>query len=60
VLIGTYADAFGPQAGDAFKKAIIAWHAGIPVVGEGANNFESKHSERKERKIRTSSRLPDA
>ena len=32
VLIDTYAEAFGQDAADAFKKAIIAWHAGIKVV----------------------------
>jgi hypothetical protein len=34
VLIDTYAEAFGQDAADAFKKAIIAWHAGIEVAEE--------------------------
>jgi len=58
VLIGTYAGTFGQDAGDAFKKAIIAWHAGISVVGEGADSVESKQSLRKARRVRASSHLP--
>jgi hypothetical protein len=34
VLIDTYAEAFGQDAADAFKKAIIAWHAGVEVAVE--------------------------
>lgn len=58
VLIGTYRDAFGQEAADAFRKAIIAWHAGIDVVGEGAHASESKRCVRKEQKARASSCLP--
>ena len=31
-LMDTHRDAFGPEAADAFGKAIRAWHAKIPVV----------------------------
>lgn len=34
MLIETYADAFGPDAADAFGKAIRAWHACIEVAAE--------------------------
>ena len=33
-LIGAYEDHFGPEAADAFDKAIRARHAGIPVVAD--------------------------
>jgi hypothetical protein len=33
-LLGVYADAFGQEAGDAFDKAVRAWHAGIEVAAE--------------------------
>jgi hypothetical protein len=33
-LLGVYADAFGPEAADAFGKAVRAWHAGVEVVAE--------------------------
>jgi hypothetical protein len=58
VLIGTYGDAFGQVPGAAFKKAIIAWHAGIEVAGESADIPELKRGVRKERKARASSCLP--
>jgi hypothetical protein len=31
-LIDTYAEGFGSEAADAFRKAITAWHAGIEVA----------------------------
>jgi len=34
VLIDTYGEGFGQDAADAFRKAIRAWHAGIPVQSE--------------------------
>jgi hypothetical protein len=34
VLLDTYAEGFGQDAAEAFKKAIIAWHAGIDVALE--------------------------
>jgi hypothetical protein len=33
-LLGVYADTFGQDAGDAFDKAVRAWHAGVEVVAE--------------------------
>ncbi len=33
-LLGVYADAFGPEAADAFDKAVRAWHAGVEVAAE--------------------------
>jgi hypothetical protein len=33
-LMDTYESAFGPDAADAFAKAIRAWHAGIEVTAE--------------------------
>jgi hypothetical protein len=34
ILIGGYADAFGVEAADAFRKAVKARHAGIEIVSE--------------------------
>ncbi len=34
VLIDTYAEGFGEEAAAAFRKAVRAWHAGIPVQSE--------------------------
>jgi hypothetical protein len=34
ILIDVYEEAFGPEAADAFHKAIRAWHAGVEVIGE--------------------------
>ena len=36
ILIETYENAFGPEAAQAFSKAIRAWHAGIEVVADTA------------------------
>lgn len=59
VLIGTYADAFGQDAAEAFKKAIIARHAGIEVTCEKSDVApEPPRSVRKERTSRASSLLP--
>ncbi|HEY8748407.1 MAG TPA: hypothetical protein VIM11_10555 [Tepidisphaeraceae bacterium] len=59
VLIGTYADAFGQDAADAFKKAIIARHAGIEVTCEKSGAAaEPRRTVRKERTSRASSHLP--
>jgi hypothetical protein len=33
-LLGTYQDAFGQGAAEAFGKAVRAWHAGVEVVAE--------------------------
>jgi hypothetical protein len=33
-LLGSYADAFGDEAADAFAKAVGAWHSGIEVVAD--------------------------
>lgn len=32
--IDVYEETFGPEAADAFRKAIRAWHAGVEVTGE--------------------------
>jgi plasmid stabilization system protein ParE len=34
VLMDVYEEAFGPEATDAFRKAIRAWHAGIEVLAD--------------------------
>jgi hypothetical protein len=36
-LMDTYQEAFGPEAADAFSKALRARHAGIPVVADGSS-----------------------
>jgi len=36
VLIGTYEEGFGQEAAEAFRKAIIAWHAGVEVSADHA------------------------
>jgi hypothetical protein len=51
VLIDTYSESFGQDAADAFKKAIIAWHAGIEVAAESDKPpteppFQPKHARR--------------
>ncbi len=33
-LIDVYEEVFGPEAADAFRKAIRAWRAGVEVIGE--------------------------
>jgi len=57
VLIGTYADAFGQEASEAFRKAIVARHAGIEVVGEQLAVAEADRLPRQHAK-RFSSALP--
>jgi hypothetical protein len=59
VLIDTYAEAFGQDAADAFKKAIIAWHAGLEVRSDQATPPEEPPAvRRKTRRPVPSSRLP--
>jgi hypothetical protein len=67
-LMGTYEEVFGPEAADAFGKAIRAWHAGIEVIAESGpgdlqsrETREAKPMERKagaSQRSRVSSRLP--
>ena len=59
VLIDTYAEAFGQDAGDAFKKAIRAWHGGIDVATEQQDALSGgNRTVRNQRKSRLSSCLP--
>lgn len=36
-LMDVYEEVFGPEATDAFRKAICAWHAGIEVAADSAS-----------------------
>jgi hypothetical protein len=59
VLIDTYANAFGQDAADAFRKAIVAWHAGIEVTcGKPGAAPQPSRSNFKDRTSRPSSQLP--
>ena len=59
VLIGTYAEAFGQEAADAFAKAARAWHAGVAVTTETAADAGEPFAVPPEkRKSAASSRLP--
>ncbi len=59
VLTDTYAEAFGQDAANAFKKAIIAWHAGIEVRSDQATSPDEPQAVRRtSRRSVPSSRLP--
>jgi hypothetical protein len=59
VLIDTYAEAFDQDAAEAFKKAIIAWHAGIEVGSDQATPSDEPQAVRRtSRRPVPSSRLP--
>jgi hypothetical protein len=57
VLIDTYAEAFGQDTADAFKKAVIAWHAGIEVALE-TNEPPTESPSQPKHARRSSSCLP--
>lgn len=58
VLMDTYADAFGRGAGDAFRKAIHAWRAGVEVIGENRTGESVAAPVASGRASRASSSLP--
>lgn len=59
-LMGSYESAFGPEAADAFSKAVRAWHAGIEVVGPEHRQSPATKvpAVRRIQKVRASSALP--
>jgi hypothetical protein len=59
ILIGTYEEAFGSESADAFRKVVIARHAGIEVVSEHHDEPpKTTPTIQKSRRVRASSMLP--